>query len=168
MLSNTINTMINQQITKEFFSAYMYLDIANYFEDNGLTGFSSWFKIQAQEELDHGMKFYQYLHDNNEKIILEKISAPNQHFDSFGDALKESLKHEEYVTNSINKIYEEATNEKDYRTLEFLTWFIKEQAEEEKSAQELIRKMELTDHNNRGIYLLDRELSKRVYVPQKM
>ena len=73
MLSNTINTLINQQITKEFFSAYMYLDIANYFEDNGLTGFSSWFKIQAQEELDHGMKFYQYLHDNNEKIILEKI-----------------------------------------------------------------------------------------------
>jgi ferritin len=165
MLSNTINTLINQQITKEFFSAYMYLDIANYFEDNGLTGFSSWFKIQAQEELDHGMKFYQYLHDNNEKIILEKISAPNQHFDSLGDALKESLKHEEYVTSSINKIYEEATNEKDYRTLEFLNWFIKEQAEEEKSAQELITKMELTDHNNRGIYLLDRELSKRTYRP---
>ena len=82
-----------------------------------------------------------------------------------GDALKESLKHEEYVTSSINKIYEEATNEKDYRTLEFLNWFIKEQAEEEKSAQELITKMELTDHNNRGIYLLDRELSKRTYKP---
>ena len=161
MLSDTINTLINQQITKEFFSAYMYLDIANYFEDKGLTGFSSWFKIQAHEELDHGMKFYQYLHDNNEKIILEKIAAPNQHFDSLGDALKESLKHEEYVTSSINKIYEEATNEKDYRTLEFLNWFIKEQAEEEKSAQMLISKMMLFGNEGKSLYLLDQELGQR-------
>lgn len=167
MLTNSINSLINEQITKEFFSAYLYLDIANYFEDNGLTGFASWYKVQAQEELDHGMKFYEYLHDNNEKIVLEKISAPNQTFATLKDALDVSLKHEEYVTSSINKIYEEAMIQKDYRTIEFLNWFIKEQAEEEKSAQELITKMELTAHNNRGIYLLDRELSQRVYVPTK-
>ena len=163
MLNKKISTLINEQITKEFYSAYLYLDFANFYENKGLLGFANWFKIQGKEELDHGMLFYQFLQLNGEIVKLETVDAPNITVETFMKPLEESLKHEQFVTDCINKIYREAEILKDYRTMELLDWFIKEQGEEEASAQELISKMELFGDDSSGLYLLDKECGKRGY-----
>jgi ferritin len=163
MLNKKISTLINEQITKEFYSAYLYLDFANFYEKKGLLGFANWFKIQCKEELDHGMLFYQFLQLNGELVKLETVDAPNITVETFMEPLEESLKHEQFVTDCINKIYREAEILKDYRTMELLDWFIKEQGEEEASAQELISKMELFGEDSSGLYLLDKECGKRGY-----
>ena len=154
---------MNEQITKEFHSAYLYLDFANFYESKGLLGFANWFKIQGKEELDHGMLFYQYLQNNGEKVKFDKIEAPDVEVETFMDPLEESLKQEQFVTDCINMIYREAEGLKDYRSMELLDWFIKEQGEEETSAQELISKMELFGEDSSGLYLLDKECGKREY-----
>ena len=160
MLNKKIVSLMNEQITKEFHSAYLYLDFGNYFESKGLLGLANWFKIQGKEELDHGMLFYQYLQNNGETVKFETVDAPNIILETLIDPLVESLKQERFVTDCINK---EAELLKDYRSMEFLDWFIKEQGEEETSAQELVSKMELFGEDSGGLYLLDKECGKRQY-----
>lgn len=163
MLNKKIVSLMNEQITKEFHSAYLYLDFGNYFESKGLLGLANWFKIQGKEELDHGMLFYQYLQNNGETVKFETVDAPSIILETLIDPLVESLKQERFVTDCINKIYREAELLKDYRSMEFLDWFIKEQGEEETSAQELVSKMELFGEDSGGLYLLDKECGKRQY-----
>ncbi|MBP3561249.1 MAG: ferritin [Treponema sp.] len=163
MLNEKIISLMNEQINKEFYSAYLYLNFANFYEAKGLTGFSSWFRIQAKEEEDHGMLFYRFLQDNNAPVHLTAISAPNHKCEKLEDPLFESLKHEQFVTASINKIYAQALEDKDYRSMEFLNWFIKEQLEEETAAQSLITKMQLFGSDCKGLYMLDSELGTRTY-----
>lgn len=141
MMNEKVHELLNQQINKEFYSAYLYLDFSNYFEDAGLDGFANWYKIQAQEERDHAMLFYQYLQNENQKVTLEAIAKPDKTFSSHMDVLKAGLEHEEYVTSLINDIYAAAYNVKDFRTMQFLDWFVKEQGEEETNANDLITKM---------------------------
>ena len=163
MLNKKIISLMNEQINKEFYSAYLYLDFANFYEAKGLLGFSSWFRIQAKEEQDHGLMFYQYLQNNNATVELKQISAPSHNCEKIEEPLYESLKHEQYVTESINKIFAQALDDKDYRSMEFLNWFIKEQSEEENSAQTLITKMKLYGSDCKGLYMLDNELGLRTY-----
>lgn len=163
MLNDKIVSLMNNQINKEIFSAYLYLDFANFFECKGLTGFANWYKIQAKEEMDHALLFYQYLHNNNAPVKLEAIDAPAFEAKELGDPLKEGLRHEEYVTALINKIYETAMETKDYRSMEFLDWFVKEQCEEETNAQNLLTKMGLFGSDCKGLYMLDAELGTRTY-----
>ena len=163
MLNKKIVSLMNEQITKEFHSAYLYLDFANFYESKGLLGFANWLKIQGKEELDHGMLLYEYLQNNGEKVKFDKIEAPDVEVETFMDPLEESLKQEQFVTDCINMIYREAEVLKDYRSMELLDWFIKEQGEEETSAQELISKMELFGEDSSGLYLLDKECGKREY-----
>ena len=163
MLDATVVKLLNEQINKEFYSAYLYLDFSNYFESAGLDGFANWYKIQAQEERDHAMLFYQYLHNNNEKVTLEAIAKPDQAFSCHMDVLKAGLAHEIYVTSLINTIYSAAYDVKDFRTMQFLDWFIKEQGEEETNANDLISKMELFGSDPKSLYMLNRELQARVY-----
>ncbi len=163
MLNEKVSNLLNEQINKEFYSAYLYLDMSNYYLNEGLDGFSNWFKVQAQEERDHAMLFMEYLQNNSHSVILSEIRSPNVSFVNYKTPLDESLKHEQYVTASINNIYEEAFKIKDFRTMQFLDWFIKEQGEEEKSAEDLIRKYELYGSDAKGLYMLDSELGSRVY-----
>ena len=109
------------------------------------------------------MLFYQFLQDNDAAVNLKEISAPKHKLENLEEPLIASLNHEKYVTASINKIYAQAFEEKDYRSMEFLTWFIKEQAEEEASAQALITKMQLFGSSCEGLYVLNAELGKRKY-----
>lgn len=162
-MNKQIADLLNEQITKELYSAYLYLDIANYYTDEGLDGFANWFYIQVQEELDHAMLFRTYLLNNSIKVVLAPIEAPNNHFAAQNEPLTLSLAHEQQVTRWINNIYEAALAEKDYRTIEFLNWFIKEQGEEEKNSTDLIRKFELFGRDAKGLYDLDQSLSSRVY-----
>ena len=158
-----VRELLNQQINKEFYSAYLYLDFSNYFEDAGLDGFANWYMVQAQEERDHAMLFYQYLQNENQKVTLEAIAKPDKVFDAHIDVLKAGLEHEEYVTSLINDIYAAAYEVKDFRTMQFLDWFVKEQGEEETNANDLITKMELFGSDPKSLYMLNQELAARVY-----
>ena len=168
MLDKKVTELLNQQINKEFYSAYLYLDIANYYESMNLDGFANWFKIQAQEERDHAMLMYQYLHNNNAKVTLEAISKPEKVFSDKASPLKATLEHEIFVTSLINRIYAAADEKKDFRTMQFLDWFVKEQGEEEKSAMDLIAKMELFGDDAKSLYLVNSELGARTYNPPSL
>lgn len=163
MLDKKVSKLLNEQINKEFYSAYLYLDMSNYFEAKGLDGFANWYKIQAQEERDHAMLFYQYLQNNSEKVTLAAIGKPDKTFKKDMDVLKAGLEHECYVTSLINTIYDAAYEVKDFRTMQFLDWFIKEQGEEETNANDMITKMELFGSDPKGLYMLNQELAGRVY-----
>lgn len=162
-MNQKVAELINSQINNELYSAYLYLDFANYYAAAGLDGFENWYRVQAQEERDHAMLFYQYLHNNNEKVVLEAIAKPDKELTDNIAPLKAALEHEQYVTSLINTIYLAAYEEKDFRTMQLLDWFVKEQGEEEKSASDLITKMELFGSDSKGLYMLNSELGSRVY-----
>lgn len=167
-MDNKISALLNEQINKELYSAYLYLDIADYYAEQGLNGFENWFYVQAQEERDHAMLIRTYLLNNDEKITLTALAAPVLNKDSLKTPLDETLAHEKTVTASINNIYAVAYDEKDFRTMQFLDWFVKEQGEEEKNSTDLIRKYELFGSDSKGLYLLDQELGARVYAPPSL
>ena len=162
-MNEKVSTLINEQVNKEFYSAYLYLDMANFYTQKGLDGFANWYEIQAKEEQDHAMLMYQYLQNNGEKVTLEAIAKPDKKFETLMDPLTAGLEHEKYVTSLINNIYAAAIEANDYRTTQFLDWFIKEQGEEEKNSMDLITKMELFGDDARSLYMLNSELAARVY-----
>ncbi|MBR6719570.1 MAG: ferritin [Clostridia bacterium] len=163
MLNAKVSSLINTQINKEFYSAYLYLLFSNFYDEKGLDGYANWYKIQAQEERDHAMLMLEYLRLNSEKITLEAIEKPEKKLETLMDPLKAGLEHEQYVTSLINDIYAEAYAVKDFRTMQFLDWFVKEQLEEEKNAEDMITKMELFGNDSKGLYMLDAEYAARVY-----
>ena len=163
MMNEKVRALLNQQINKEFYSAYLYLQFSNYFNAAGLDGFANWYTIQAQEERDHAMLFYQYLHNENQPVTLEAIDKPEKEITCYMDVLKAGLEHEEYVTSLIHDIYDAAHEAKDYRAMQFLDWFVKEQGEEETNANDLITKMELFGSDPKALYMLNQELAARVY-----
>ncbi len=162
-MNQKVHQLLNQQINKELYSAYLYLDFSNYFKAKGLDGFANWYMIQAQEERDHAMLFYTYLQNENQVVTLEAIDKPETAATCHMDILQAGLKHEEYVTSLINDIYSAAYEVKDFRTMQFLDWFVKEQGEEETNANDLISKMELFGSDPRSLYMLNQELAARVY-----
>ena len=162
-MNNKVHELLNDQINKEFYSAYIYLDFANYFKARGLDGFANWYLIQAQEERDHAMLFYQFLQNESKEVTLLAIDKPDKVFKSHMDVLEAGLEHEKYVTSLIHDIYAEAHKDHDFRTMQFLDWFVKEQGEEETNANDMITKMELFGTDARGLYLLNQELAARVY-----
>jgi ferritin len=168
MLDEKVGTLLNAQINKELYSAYLYMSFANYFALKGLSGFSHWYDVQTQEERDHALLFRQYLLNNNWPIILSAIDMPENTFADITEPLEAGLAHEEYVTDLINTIYGAATTAKDYRTMQFLDWFIKEQGEEEENARGLIDKMKLFGADSKGLYLLDQEYAARIYAPPSL
>lgn len=155
--------LLNQQINKELYSAYLYLDIANYYIDKDLDGFGNWYNIQAQEERDHAMLFLKYMQNNSLPVTLEAIDKPDKVFENPLDPLEAGLEHEKYVTALINDIYDAAYSVKDFRTMQFLDWFVKEQGEEEQNADSLIKKYQLFGNDPKGLYLLNQELGARIY-----
>lgn len=163
MLDTKIATLINEQVNKEFYSAYLYLDFANYYADEGLEGFANWYEIQAKEEQDHALKMREYLHDNGHRVVLDAIAKPDKTFKNHLDPLESGLEHERYVTSLITNIYQAAFDAKDFKTMQFLDWFVKEQVEEEKNAEDLVKKMHLFGSDSRSLYLLDQELKTRTY-----
>lgn len=163
MLSEKVKTLLNEQINKELYSAYLYLEFSNYYQEEGLEGFANWYYVQAQEERDHAMLMLKYLQNNSCHITLETIEKPDKVMKSLKDPLVFGLEHEQYVTSLIHDIYDAAHEDKDYRTMQFLDWFVKEQGEEEKNSEDMIRKYELFGTDPRSLYLLDSELKSRTY-----
>ena len=163
MLDAKVSKLINEQINKELYSAYLYLDFSIYYEEQGLDGFANWYMIQAQEERDHAMLMLKYLQNNGVRANLDAVAKPDKELKTLMDPLKFGFEHEQYVTGLINDIYAAAYDVKDFRTMQFLDWFVKEQLEEEKSADDMIKKMELFGNDSKGLYSLDAEYAARVY-----
>ena len=162
-MNEKIAALLNDQINKEFYSAYLYLDMANYYDGLDLDGYANYYMIQAQEERDHALLFMKYMQNNGLKVTLEAIGKPDQDFGSVLDPLVIAAEHERYVTSLINEIYHEAHQAKDYRTMKFLDWFVDEQMEEEDNADTMVSRYKLFGQDPKGLYLLDQEYAGRVY-----
>ncbi len=163
MISKETKALLNDQVNKEWASAYLYLDMANFYEDKNLNGFANWFRIQAQEERDHATLFNQYLLNNDVRPVLKNVQAPTEDYEDFRAPISRAFAHEQQITASINNIYAEAYADKDFRTMQFLDWFVKEQGEEEKNTQDIMKRYDLFGSDAKSLYLLDSELAARVY-----
>ena len=162
-MNNKIAELLNDQINKELYSAYLYLDMANYYDELDLDGYANYYMIQAQEERDHALLFMKYMQINGLKVTLKAIDKPDKVFNSILDPLEIAAEHERYVTALINNIYHEAQLDRDYRAMKFLDWFVDEQMEEEDNADKMISKYKLFGSDPKGLYLLDQEYAARVY-----
>ena len=163
MLNNKIQDAINAQINAEFWSAYLYLSMAQHFEAEGMPGVANWFKIQFQEEQAHATIFMNYIHQRGGRVVLKAIDAVPTTWESPLEAFKATLEHEQKVTALINSLYALAEAENDYATRDRLNWFVSEQVEEEDNCRQLIDKFKLIGDNGMGLYMLDQELAARTY-----
>lgn len=165
MVSEKIEQLLNDQIQKELYSAYLYLSFEAYFTSRNLNGFANWFKIQAMEERDHARILINYLNLIGGRVKLQPIQAPEWDFNSIEEVLTKSLEHEQYVTRSIYTIADQAIEERDHKTSSFIKWFIDEQAEEEDTAEQNLSNIRLIGENDgKGIFMLDAEMGARVYI----
>ena len=158
-----VAALLNEQINKEFYSAYLYLDMANYYDELDLDGFANYYMVQAQEERDHALLFMKYMQNNGLKVTLEAIGKPDKTYENAMEPLEAAAEHERYVTSLTNNIYHEAHQDKDYRTMKFLDWFVDEQMEEEDNADSMVSRYKLFGSDAKGLYLLDQEYAGRVY-----
>ena len=163
MINEKVAQLLNQQINKEFYSAYLYLDMANYYDELDLDGYANYYMVQAQEERDHALLFMKYMQNNGLKVTLEAIDKPDKVFNGILDPLEIAAEHERYVSALINDIYHECHAARDYRTLKFLDWFVDEQMEEEDNADSMVSRYNLFGSDPKGLYLLDQEYAGRVY-----
>lgn len=165
MINPKVSEVLIDQINKEFFSAYLYLSMSAYFSNIGLLGFANWMRVQAQEEQAHAMLMYDFVINRGEKVALKPIEAPPIEWKNPLHVMEEVLVHEEYVTNLINNIIFVAEENKDRATMSYFNWFVDEQVEEEANAQDIIAKLKLIGDDKSALYLLDKDLSTRVFNP---
>lgn len=161
MLSQKMEDAINDQIQAEFESANIYLSMAAYFENVDLPGFAGWMRIQFEEEQMHAMKFYDYVNERGGRIKLQALAGPPIEFDSALDVFKQTLAHEQKVTGLINNLYALAIEERDFACQIFLQWFVEEQVEEEKNANDIISLLKRIGDNEHALLMLDREMAQR-------
>ncbi|HAU36701.1 MAG TPA: ferritin [Phycisphaerales bacterium] len=165
MLSKKMEAALNDQINAEAGSAYLYWSMAAYFHANNLSGFANWMTVQAKEEMVHADKFYQFIVDRGGTVQLKAIKAPEVEWASPLAAFKAAYKHEQYITGRINNLVDQAAAEKDHAAAAMLQWFVTEQVEEEKSADEIVQMLSMAGDAKGALFMIDRELGKRVFTP---
>ena len=161
MISKQMEKMINDQYHKELFSANQYFAMCSYFLEMELDGFAHFFRVQAEEEMMHAAKQFDYLHEVDGKITMGTIDAPENNFSTILEVFEKTLSHEQYITKSIHQIVKAALEEGDFATHQFFQWFVAEQVEEESIMRTMIGKLKLIDDNKSALYLLNEELLKR-------
>lgn len=165
MLSDKMETALNEQINAEFYSSYLYLSMSAYFESKGLPGCATWMQAQAQEEWFHGMKMYDFVNERGGRVMLGAIDKPPADWDSTLAVFENVLQHEQKVTGLINNLVNLALDERDHATNIFLQWFVSEQVEEEASAGAVLDKLKLIGNDPNGLFVLDSEMGQRVFTP---
>ncbi len=165
MLTEKLETELNEQIKYELYSAYYYLSMAAYFDDNDLDGFSNFFKVQAEEEQFHAMKFYNFINEKGGRVTLKAIDQPPANFESIADVYKKALEHEQFVTKRIYTLMDLAMEEREHATISFLKWFVDEQVEEEDTMEGILKKVERVGEQGQGILMLDNEMAQRTFTP---
>ncbi len=163
MLSERMQAALCGQLNAELYSSYLYLSMSAYFQSTGLPGFANWMRVQAQEEMVHVMKFYDYVNERDGRVTLELVEKPPSEWDSALAVFEHTYKHEQNVTGLINKLVDLAIEEKDHAANNFLQWFIAEQVEEEASAKEVLQKLKIMGDAPGGLFMLDSELATRVF-----
>ncbi len=163
MISRKMLESINLQISRELYSAYLYLSMASYFEVETLPGFANWFRIQAQEESCHAMIFFNYVSSRGGRFVPPAVEAPPSDFRSSADIFRRGLEHEKTVTASIYNLVEIAQSDKDFATQRFLDWFVNEQVEEEANFGAILGKLERIKESGEGLFMIDAELGARVF-----
>lgn len=161
MIKKKMQDALNQQINEEMYSAYLYLAMAAQFDAMNLSGFSHWMEKQAQEEMEHAMKFYRFINERGGRVELKPINGPQIEWDSAAKMMSDSLAHEQHITGCIHNLVDLATQEKDYATMNMLQWFVDEQVEEEASVSDIVEKLNLIGDRGQAIFMLDRELGAR-------
>lgn len=161
MMNKTVLNLMNEQIKHELYSAYLYLSMSAHFEAHNLPGFGHWMRVQAQEELGHALKFYDFILERGEQVRLLAVDQPPAEFQSPLAIFEQALEHEKSVTAKINNIYTAAVKESDYPSQTFLQWFVDEQVEEEKNATLIVETLKMIDGQAAALYMLDRELGRR-------
>lgn len=161
MISENMNNIINEQINKEFYSGYLYLSMSANLKELGLFGFTSWMKLQAKEEVEHGLKLFDYLISRNSFVTLKQIRTPEFEFNGILSIFNHIYEHEQCITSSVMKIAKTAEEECDRTTLAFIDWFINEQVEEEQVIKDIIKRLKLFGDDKTSLFLMDKELSER-------
>jgi ferritin len=156
-----MQTALNGQLNAELYSSYLYLSMNAYFKSVNLDGFANWMHYQAQEELEHSLKFYDFIIQRGGKVVLSQIEAPPTEWDSPMAVFEATLAHEQKVTGLINDLVEIALDERDHATNIFLQWFVSEQVEEEESVSGVLEQLKLMGDAQGGLFMIDRELAKR-------
>jgi len=164
MLTKKMEQALNEQINAELYSSYLYLAMSGYYQSLDLVGMSSWFKVQAQEELVHVAKFFAYVCDRGGRVDLKQIQTPPSEWDSPLGAFSEVLKHEQHVTALIHELVAVAQSEKDRSTENFLQWFVTEQVEEEATSSQIVGQLKLVGTTGPGLYMVDQQLATRTFV----
>jgi ferritin len=165
MLNKEMEKALNVQVNAEMYSAYLYLSMSAYFQSKSLSGFASWMRVQAQEEMVHAMKIYDFINERSGRVILAPIEAPPTEWNSPLATFEAVYEHEQKVTGLINELMELALEKHDHATNIFLQWFVSEQVEEEDSANDVVEKIKLMGDARGGLFMLDRELGQRVFTP---
>ena len=163
MLTQRMQKALNEQITKEFYSAYIYLAMAAWFEEQSLNGFAKWMRVQTQEETSHAMILFNYVIERGGAVSLGALEAPSTSFSSVLEIFEKALEHEQYITSSINKLMDIAIEERDHAARSMLNWFVDEQVEEESNANTMIARLKLCGEKTDGILLLDSEVGTRTF-----
>lgn len=163
MISEKVKGILNEQINKEFYSAYLYLAMSASFSDMGLYGFSKWCEIQSREEIDHGMILFEYILKHKEKVELKGINTPEANFECPCDIFEKIYNHEKEITMAIDSIARLSEDECDYATRIFIDWYLKEQIEEEDKVLKIISKLKAFGTERSALYLMDKELGNREY-----
>jgi ferritin len=165
MLKEKMQGALNSQVNAELYSSYLYLSMSAYFQSISLLGFANWMRVQAQEELVHAMKFYDFINERGGRVQLQPVEGPPMEWSSPLDVFENAYKHEQKVTGLINDLVNLAVKEGDHATNIFLQWFVTEQVEEEASADEVVQKLKLMGDAAGGLFMLDREMAQRVFTP---
>jgi len=161
-MNKKVEKAINDQINAELYSAYLYLSMAAYAESEGLPGFGNWMKLQANEEVAHAMKFFDYVAERGGRVTLAAIDQPDVEFEGPQDLFEKTLQHEQLVTSLIHDLYALTVEEKDYASQILLQWYIEEQVEEESSANEILDQIRMAGAKGHVLLMLDRALGSRV------
>lgn len=164
-MNNNLTEALNAQINEELFSAYAYLAMSAFASKQNWLGLANWLKIQAQEEVDHAMGFYNHLLERDETVNLMTINQPSFQFRFPSEIIAKALEQEKHISSKINELYELASTEKDYPAQNLLRWYINEQVEEEANCRELLDQLKLAGETGPGFYLLDQKLGGRQYHP---
>jgi ferritin len=160
-LSNKLEAALNEQIREEMASAYIYLSMAAYFESANLGGFATWMKAQSNEELEHAMKFYEFIYDRGGRVIFEALEQPPTEFEGPVDVFEKTLAHEQYITGRIHKLFAQAVEEKDFASQGLLQWFVDEQVEEEKTAGDILEMLKMVGDKGHALFMIDRQMGAR-------
>ncbi|MPQ43844.1 ferritin [Clostridium tarantellae] len=165
MLSENLLNELNEQVNFEFYSSYTYLAMSAFAESVDLSGFANFFRVQAQEELFHAMKLYDYIFQKGGVVKLDTVQKPNSEFKDIIDAFEKGYEHEKLVTSKIYKLADIASEEKEHATLSLLNWFIDEQVEEENNFNSLLKRVRRSEGNPAALYMMDDELATRIFTP---